>query len=62
MVLNGVQPFALATYWALANCHAHIDDAPICRALPAFTTSCSASMVTSMGVTGSHRWIWYRST
>jgi hypothetical protein len=37
-------------YCALENCHAHIDDAPMYRALPALTTSCNASIVSSIGV------------
>ena len=47
---------------AFANCHANIDDAPMCKALPARTTSFSASSVSSIGTVGSQRWIWYRST
>jgi hypothetical protein len=39
-----------------------MDDAPRYRALPALTTSCSASIVSSTGTSGSKRWIWYRST
>ena len=35
---------------ALANCQANIDEAPRYRALPALTTSCSASSVSSIGV------------
>jgi hypothetical protein len=45
-----------------ANCHANIDDAPMCKALPARTTSLSASSVSSIGTLESQRWIWYRST
>ena len=45
-------------YCALANCHAYIDEAPMYLALPALTTSCSASMVSSIGVASSQRWIW----
>jgi hypothetical protein len=47
---------------AWANCHAKVDDAPMCNALPARTTSFSASSVSSIGTSGSQRWIWYRST
>ena len=35
---------------ALPNSQAAIDEAPIYRALPAFTTSCNASIVSSIGV------------
>ena len=34
----------------------------MCKALPARTTSFSASSVSSIGTAGSQRWIWYRST
>jgi hypothetical protein len=36
--------------------------APMYRALPACTTSCSASIVSSTGVSVSKRCTWYRST
>ncbi len=32
--------------------------APMYRALPALTTSCSAAIVSSIGVRESHRWVW----
>src|SRR5829696_3818005 len=39
------QPCRSAVKSAFANCHANIDEAPMNRALPAFTTSLSASRV-----------------
>ena len=36
-------------------------ESPANAALPARTMSSSARSVSSMGVTGSHLWIWYRS-
>ena len=56
--MNGVQPLSSAACCMDANCQAHIDEAPRYLALPAFTTSCSASIVSSIGVSGSKRWIW----
>jgi hypothetical protein len=50
MDTNGVQPFRSATRCALANCQANMLLAPMYRALPALTTSCRASMVSSIGV------------
>ena len=61
MLTNLVQPCISARWSALLNSHAHIDDAPTYRTLPALTTSCSASSVSSIGVRRSSRWIWYRS-
>jgi hypothetical protein len=37
----------------LANCHAHIELAPMYRTLPILTRSFKASMVSSTGVWGS---------
>ena len=58
METNFVQPCASAVYCALANCQENMLLAPMYRALPARTTSCSASIVSSIGVRGSQRWIW----
>ena len=45
-------------YRDFANCQANMLDAPMYRTLPARTTSCNASSVSSIGVDASHRWIW----
>ena len=43
-------PCFSATCSAFWNCHTNMADAPTYRALPALTTSCSASIVSSIGV------------
>jgi len=53
-----VQPWLSATCCAFANCQACMDDAPRYRVLPMRTTSCSASIVSSIGVAPSQRCIW----
>ena len=50
MDTNGRPAVRSATYCALANCHANMLLAPMYRALPACTTSCRASIVSSIGV------------
>src|SRR5436305_12536770 len=45
----------LATRCAFPSCQANMLDAPRYRALPACTTSCSAAIVSSTGVSGAHR-------
>ena len=50
MDTNRVHPCPDAVYCALANCQANMLLAPMYRALPALTTSCSASIVSSTGV------------
>jgi hypothetical protein len=42
--------FSTAIWFAFRNSHAYMEEAPMYRAFPASTTSCNASIVTSMGV------------
>ena len=55
---NFVHPFLSAICCMRSSCHAKMVDAPMYRALPLLTTSCSASMISSIGVFASRRWIW----
>src|SRR2546421_9665089 len=51
-------PLLLGDVQRLLELPRDMAEAPMYRALPAFTTSCSASIVSSMGVWSSQRWIW----
>jgi len=61
MVANRSYPSRSLVCSASANWWAHIDEAPTCRTLPRRTASSSAASVSSIGVSSSHRWSWYKS-
>jgi hypothetical protein len=54
--LNRCGEISIAVFgWVRPSCRAYIDEAPIYRALPTFTTSYNASIVSSTGVFVSKR-------